>query len=715
MRAAPSVEPFFQLALLGLVSSGFLAVAGSGYLDTPTTVLTASGLVLRAAMAAGLVRFRIPDRAVTALTVAYIGFYPLDYQFFSLEFLPATVHLVFFLAVMKILTAQTERDHLFTAVISLIELLVAALISVQLNFFLFLALYLLFSVAALTSGEIRRSAGVAGQVAKSGVRRRLRSKLALMTAVATVSVMMLTAGLFFLLPRTANAALRSLAGRGFYLPGFSNEVTLGQIGAIKKSSKPVMHVRFYDAQGEAGQIRTRWRGAVLAEFDGKKWFNPPASGESVPVERSSAIVLASNAQRWRVGRRITYRVDLQPVDSDALFFAGIPEVLVINVPRLLRTPAGAYRLGQDAVDGLRYDVHAFLEDQAPPLYEPPALGFREALQEFLLLPSTDPRVKALAETAVAGAGPAVYARAVAVERYLRNTYGYTLDLPKTEPADPLANFLFERRKGHCEYFASAMAVMLRSIGIPSRLVTGFLGGVFNPVSGQYVVRASDAHSWVEAYIPGRGWMEFDPTPPDPNAWKPSAWGLLMLYMDAADTFWHEWVLSYDLGRQVLLADRIDRTSRRLGFGWLTRARSAGEFTVISRRWLERHGVTLLLASISVIAACLLWPVLWKLWLSRRRTRRLQQGQASAADATVLYLRFLDIFLRRGIARPSWFTPGEFTRALRTGPAPLEPRAAELAERFVLAYQELRFGGKPDAAPQLTILLKELESLPPRRR
>jgi len=95
---------------------------------------------------------------------------------------------------------------------------------------------------------------------------------------------------------------------------------------------------------------------------------------------------------------------------------------------------------------------------------------------------------------------------------LRHHYRYTLHLPTTAPKDPLANFLFERKEGHCEYFASAMAVMLRSLAIPSRVVNGFRGGEFNDLNGQYVVRASDAHSWVEAYFPGHGWVGFDPTP-----------------------------------------------------------------------------------------------------------------------------------------------------------------------------------------------------------
>lgn len=104
--AVVSVDRFFELALLGLVSSGYLAVVGSGYLDAPTAVLTALGLLLRGLLVAGLVRFELSSRLVGVATFAYIGFYPLDYAFISREFLPATVHLVFFLAVMKVLTGR---------------------------------------------------------------------------------------------------------------------------------------------------------------------------------------------------------------------------------------------------------------------------------------------------------------------------------------------------------------------------------------------------------------------------------------------------------------------------------------------------------------------------------------------------------------------------------------------------------------------------------
>ena len=101
-----------------------------------------------------------------------------------------------------------------------------------------------------------------------------------------------------------------------------------------------------------------------------------------------------------------------------------------------------------------------------------------------------------------------YDKAAAIERYLRTNFGYTLQLPRTVPHDPVANFLFDRKQGHCEYFASSMAIMLRTLGIPSRVVNGFRTGEFNDLTSQYLVRASNAHSWVEAYFPGYGWISF---------------------------------------------------------------------------------------------------------------------------------------------------------------------------------------------------------------
>ena len=126
-------------------------------------------------------------------------------------------------------------------------------------------------------------------------------------------------------------------------------------------------------------------------------------------------------------------------------------------------------------------------------------------------PTLDTRIPTLAQSITAKAANP-YDKANVIENYLRTRYSYTLELTGKPGADPLAQFLFVTNAGHCEYFASAMAIMLRTLGIPSREVNGFLPGEYNDLAGDYIVRASDAHSWVEAYFPGSGWITFDPTP-----------------------------------------------------------------------------------------------------------------------------------------------------------------------------------------------------------
>jgi hypothetical protein len=139
-----------------------------------------------------------------------------------------------------------------------------------------------------------------------------------------------------------------------------------------------------------------------------------------------------------------------------------------------------------------------------------------------------------------------------VETYLKRNYNYTLLLNWNPGREPLSTFLFSAKAGHCEYFASSMAVLLRAAGIPTRIVNGFLMGEYNPVGDAYVVRQSDAHSWVEAYLPGSGWTEFDPTPGDANQPDGSLVSQLGHYADAVGLFWKAYVLTYDTESQMQL-------------------------------------------------------------------------------------------------------------------------------------------------------------------
>jgi transglutaminase-like putative cysteine protease len=698
--AAASVERFFQFSLWGLVASGYLAVAGSGYLDTPTIVLTGAGLLLRALLIAGLVRFTISPQLVAALAVLYIGFFPLDYLLLSRAFIDATVHLVFFVAVVKILTSSTNRDYLFTATVAFLELLAAAILSSNSNFFLFLALYLLFAMAALTSSEIRRSMQKPHTVARSGL-RRFHPRLAALTGVISVLILALTTGLFFMLPRTADAAFRRLAARRFYVPGFSNRVTLGEIGEIKTTSRPVMHVSI-ENRGAPGGFK--WRGATLSDFNGTTWFEAPGDNRLILPFEKGAFKLADDEQRRRHARdrHISYRVSVNGIDSTVLFFAGVPEVAYVQQPAMMSGGDGSFRLERPLVEGSYYDVYGFLPELGASSVARDFLSNAERRRYLELPPLLDPRIPELAH-AVARRSESDLDRARAIELYLRRGYGYTLELPSRAVADPLAYFLFERKKGHCEYFASAMAVMLRTAGIPSRLVTGFQSGIWNPLTGLYVIRASDAHTWVEAWLAGRGWVAFDPTPPDPNPGAASLLTKLALYADAIETFWQEWVVSYDLGHQATLADKMQQNGRRMGLHWLDRTMDlAAYWKPRVESWLGSYGLLALLGLAAGALGGWSGPKLWRVWRMRLGVRRLRRGEASVADATLLYHRMLKLLKRRGYQKPAWFTPYEFASSLPAS------ELGMLVTRFTSAYNALRFGGQAEAAPRLSALLEELE-------
>ena len=687
------MERFFQFSIWGLVTSGFLAVAGSGRLDTPTLVATAAGLALRGLLILGAFELRIPDRLATAITLLYSAFFLVDCLFVSRSILPATVHLVFFTAVMRILTAKRHRDEIAIAAIAFLELLAAAILSIDLNFFVCLAVYLAFAVAALTSGEIRRSMHRSDTTARTGL-RRFHGRLAVLSVSITLGILALTAGLFFILPRTADAAFSRLAWRGL-MPGYSNQVILGQVGEIQVSSRPVMHVRIFSREAVPS---LKWRGGVLTDFDGKRWSDGSPRRQLVPIDDGHADLGGGGLP----GRRLNYDVQLEPMDGDALFFAGTPEKLDLRARAVFRTEAGAYRLGRAQGRGVRYAAYSRLEEppEGTPVYPVPVLPLAER-ERNLEHAAFDRRIVELAHSITSGVGTDL-ARARTIEEYLRTHYTYALVTPSREPADPLAYFLFTSKKGYCEYFASSMAAMLRAVGIPARLATGFQAGLYNPLTELWLVRASDAHSWVEAWIPGHGWSTFDPTPPDTGAGL-GMWSQAGLFLDAAQTFWQEWVLNYDLGHQGTLADRMEQGARRAGIRWYDSLEALqGGWRRYQPSFSPRVALEILIAALIAAGLWLVAPPLARRLRIRRRVEKARRGQASAGDATLLYERMQDIVKRRGFQRPGWFTPAEFAATFPEG------ARAEAVREFTAVYNEMRFGGRAEAAPRLSALLDRIE-------
>jgi hypothetical protein len=520
--------------------------------------------------------------------------------------------------------------------------------------------------------------------------------LGLVSASLFCGILFMTVCLFFVLPRTARAAFERFGPARYRLTGFSNNVTLGEIGRIKQSSAPVMHVRSY--QGE-GFLPVKWRGAALAEFDGKRWFNPAGLEQAIQVDNGEVVVRSATEGASR-GPNLIYQVHLEPLIADTLFFAGTVETIKIDVRYLRYSRGGGFHVAARYGNrGLNYSAYGFLPNEwAPGRYT--AQLPQGILREYLTLPPLDPRIPELARQMTAGAErPAQKARAM--EAHLRQDYGYTLELLSRPVDDPLAYFLFVRRKGHCEYFASSMAVMLRTLGIPSRVVTGFQSGVYNPMTGWQVIRASDAHSWVEAWIEGRGWTTFDPTPFDPSGGEPGLMSRLALLSDTASQVWNDWVMSYDLDHQMALASRMHAAAQRMRFP------DFGPFAA-GLKDAAVAGVTHLLWVGGCIALVIVWlvygPTALKLWKRRAHARKVERGASEPSDATILYQQMLELLAKRGIQKPPWFTPLEFARVVRA------PQMATLVEEATAAYNELRFGGRNDAAPRMLRVLEQIRQL-----
>ncbi len=698
--AVPSIERFFQFSLLGLVTSAFCALADTGRLDGPSLAFLLGGVALRGLMVLGVIRLNMPRKWITLVATAYLLFYPVDYYLISRDFFAATAHGVCFLGVARILSAQSNRDYLYTGSLSFVALIGAAALSTELRFFLWLALAILFGLAVMTSSEIRRGFQRNNRaVATAAARTRLRTgwTLAITVGCAACGILALTAGLFLILPRTARAAA-VLFPQGPRLTGFANSVDLGHFGAITKDDRPILHIRAYGANLPPD---LKWRGSALSVFNGQQWTEPPLHPDV--IQALGRVTVADNRQLSRRDHeRMLYRVDVSNSDNGTLFIAGVPEYINLGfsaseIPTLMRTAESSYRAIPGPGEPLVYEVSAEPGDPLPLL-----LTNADRARNLRLPSRLDKRIAALGREWSGLEDSTDFDRAAKIEAHLHHGFTYSLDTGDRPARDPLADFLFVTKRGYCEYFASAMAVLLRTQKIPARVATGFQSGYYNDVSGTWVMRASDAHAWVEAWIDGRGWVTFDPTPPASdtaaNGWLQLKLRRVAMYLDAIDTMWQRWVMSYGPGQQITLA-----------IGFRNKLLSLGG-NGASLKWPESVGSTarfwtifgLALAAI-VIFARFLAPHLRRGWSRGKSLRRIRAGGATPHDASLLYQQMLDSLARRGFQKPAWFTPAEFARNL-------PPAERESVSEFTAAYNELRFGGDSAGAERLTRILKTIETV-----
>ena len=730
-------DRFYRTALFFLVLTSVITLVATGKLDLFTTIAAPVFVLYK-----GLRWWRgfpaeLPHAIATRLVVIYLVFFPVDAIFLSRSFaaasanpnlystLVASVHFLLFVTVVRLYSATADRDGLFLSMLAFAGVLASAIFTVDTYFLVLFLVFLFFSVAAFTGLEIRRGArgSLFPLLSSNGPQeRRFYRALSLASLSLTLGAIFFGAILFFVFPRFSAGYFARTGIQPSLMVGFSDEVELGQIGQLKKDNTVVLRIK---TGSSVEYPMLRWRGIALSTFDGKRWFSPAINPMNHYPAPDGWITVVSRADlQAPPAAELHFTVLMEPSASDAVFapaqalflrgnFSGDAGTYFSSIQRsrLITDAAGSISNPYRNFAQIRYEGVSRLPVARPAQARSAGSDYPEKIREvYLQLPPLDPRIPDLARRVTASADNP-FDKAVTLESYLRSNYGYTLNLTGKLGDDPLARFLFETREGHCEYFASAMAILLRSIGIPSREVNGFLPGEYNDLGGDYIVRASDAHSWVEVYFPGTGWLTFDPTPAAPE----SAGGFrarLGQYIDWMELSWREWVINYDLNHQM----QLSRIMRQNSVDWTVTTRT--RFRNLENRgikslvaWQRSHGrLGLAVPILSLLLLAVLrfqWIRALFSWFSLIWQTNLSPAQRNNPQlASRLYSELLRVLARRGFTRNEAQTPIEFADSLA-----FQPGLAPAVREFTDLYAQARFGGVACDAFRLRALLEQIRAVP----
>jgi len=303
----------------------------------------------------------------------------------------------------------------------------------------------------------------------------------------TVLGLPLALAAFWLFPRLGSP-LWGIPERTMSRPGLSDHMSPGQWLDLMADDTPALRAQFFGPVPPAEQ--RYWRGPVLWDFDGRDWTSPTWHAAS-PMP-----AVQSGPARW------DYQIDYESTDDRRLVALDLP----LQAPDGTRLTPDYELVSERPLTGM---TRWRLQSAPPRAFEamlPPSVR-RAALR---LPAGFNPRTLTLGQQWRREAGhddAAIVRRAM---RWIHGEFAYTLETP-LPGHDGVDEFLFEQKRGFCEHFSSAFVVLMRAAGVPARVVTGYVGGVRNPIGGYYVVRRMDAHAWAEVWMDGRGWVRVDPT------------------------------------------------------------------------------------------------------------------------------------------------------------------------------------------------------------
>jgi transglutaminase-like putative cysteine protease len=688
-------ERAFRFYSYLLLLAGFLTLVSSGAVSLPVTALFLLGVALSVRTRA----FYLSTPVQLLLIALMLAGFTLDIVLLSGP-VDALVHLLLLISLVKVFSVRTGRDYMLLYLISLVFVVLASAFTISIFFLVALAAFVYLAIVTFMLFESRDAYEQNRQVVFSQ-----GAYLKMSLAVATL-VMLFAWPIFAVIPRGGFPLVRAGSGGFLQMTGFSSEVSLGEMGRILTDNRVAMRVRV-DQDPSALSPDVKWRGVALDRFEGKVWRNTRRMEVRVFQNQEYGRFLIPQVRR-QTPQLLEQTIVMEPFSN--VVFAAPDVVMITDFGNgrgfIVQDGNNAFNFFPVHFRRLTYTVYSDVTPRGQRLANPvgEVTPPPDVLEGYLQLPPIRPEIARLARQVTRNARTP-YDKAEAIERFLKASYKYDLENVSASAPDPLYDFLFNRRSGHCEYFATAQAVMMRSVGIPCRLVNGFRRGEYNTWGGHFVVRQSDAHSWVEGFFPDVGWIEFDATPSDLT---PPPFLLVRLgdqWLDALDSFWTE-VISFDHIGQVSL---FQSAGKRLFDIFQSTEGVRNEVKKLRRAyrlWIRHARLSDFVVPLVFVIAAL---VLLGVWARYRRYLRLVflrnvLGGSPERQAPEYYREMLAIMKRRGFVRKLSETPLEF--ATRTGRELGNLTPVRLTEM----YYGNRFGNLPLAKAQLTEIYLGLRTL-----
>lgn len=685
MKAALSLE--ISSRVLALVSACTMVLTGELH-----PILTVLALVAIAASFLHLTgeapRFAPPHPAQSkrpslriwnALTLLALLVFILDLLWLADSPLHAAVHLLLYLMAYRLFNLSGPRDHLQLSLVCFLLILISTQYSDAIYLGVCFVVFLLVGAWNLLSIQLRK-------VIPSGYQPEpvLTPVFFSLTAILSMGTLLFGLAVFFIAPRISGTLFSTKRPEPVRVAGFSDRVEFGSLGPIKLESRIVMRVMVPD-QVDLSRFPLYLRGMAFDTFDGLQWLNHGSTREAVRPDRQGGFTLRQGPRR---GIPVRQQILLEPLGTPVIFGFSLPHSIGEGPSSVLTDAHGTVYLPAAPTGRIQYAVESRLSTASALDLKAETVSYPDWIVErYLQRPVDDQKIAGLARDVTRGM-ITVYEKAKAIETHLRRSYRYSLDVKPSPDLSPIEDFLFGQKRGYCEHFATAMVLMLRSVGIPSRLVSGFLPGKWNDYGNYYMIRQSDAHAWVEAYFPHSGWVTFDPTPPSLDPQLPWA-GRTAQYIDYLKVRWERYIVNYSfldqaeaLARMKTLTDTLLESYYTGWTAFLEGVRTLAALPGKTLSGLQPHLWALFLFLLITGAAVLV--VRMGSWFRARRLLIVRKEDPSAH----VYSLMLEILATKGLAKERHLTPLEFLRTLRLPDSDFQ-RVKEITQ----IYQECRFGRK----------------------